>query len=1087
MKPSLLLLLTALQVLTLGMTDVSAEPGKTSSSQLAAPTRLRCDYRSDPLGIDSTAPRLDWIVSATAPSSRAVTQSAYQILVASAPDLLAADAGDLWDSGKVTSNETNQISYGGKPLVSAQNVVWKVRVWDGKDQASPWSEPAHWTMGLLTDADWKGAKWIGSPFAASLGFHAAIGRKANEVKWVQIDLGESRLLSAIRLHPVRHADKDGFGFPVRFTVETSNDPEFRSATVVVNHATDLPNPGLKAVAIDGLKGASARYVRVTARAMPEERKGEFCFALRQIEVMSEGKNAALGCPVSAQDSVEKFGWGKAGLTDGVWESSRADVPAALAFTPNGTTRLRRDISIKPGLKRAVLFVCGLGQQEIDLDGAKVGIDLLEPGYSDYVKTCFYSTHDVTAQLRPGASHRLEILLGNGFYNVQAAPGRYTKFTRSFGPRQGIALVRLEYENGEVDQVVTDENWTMAPGATTFANVYAGEDEDARLSLKDTGPEWRPVTLLPVPGGTLLGVSKAAPPVRVDETFKPVSIRELKPGVSIYDFGQNATMMPRLLATGPAGSIVRMIPSEVLKPDGSVDRQTCTQDGVRPAWWQLTLAGRGDESWFPKFFCHGARYLQVELVPATPGGESPVVKSLESCAVHSSSADVGEFSCSSELFNQTFRLVRWAQQNNMGTILTDCPHRERLGWLEEEHLNGPSLRYDFDLNALFTKAMRDMADGQLSDGLVPNFVPEYTRLGGAFRDSTAWGSSFILVAWQQYEFSGDIRLLSDYYEPMKRYFGHLQSKAKDNIIREGLGDWFDIGPKAPWLPQLTPIANTDTCFYFYDAQIMGRIATILGKDGDARQFAALAEDIRRSFNQKFFRSDKGWYSTGSQASNCIPCAMGMVDPENRAAVFQAILEDLAKHQNSFTTGEVAYRYLLRALADGGRSDLVFTMNNQSDKPGYGMQIKKGCTSLTERWDGGTTGWSSQDHFMSGQIVEWFYHDLVGIQRDDSVPAFKKIVIKPAIVGDLTWAKGSYDSIQGKIASEWKREGQRLTLHVTIPANTTATIYVPSRDVASVNESGLPATQAVGVKSMGMEGTCAVFAVGSGDYTFGSILP
>ena len=932
MKPSLLLLLTILQVLTSGLTEVSAGPVKTSSSQLAAPTRLRCDYRSDPLGIDSTAPRLDWIVSPTDPSSRAVTQSAYQILVASTPDLLAADAGDLWDSGKVTSGETNQISYGGKSLVSAQKVVWKVRVWDGKDQVSAWSEPAQWTMGLLTKADWKGAKWIGSSFAAS-----------------------------------------------------------------------------------------------------------------------------------------------------------TDIPAASAFTPNGTTRLRRDISIKPGLKRGVLFVCGLGQQEIDLDGAKVGTDLLEPGYSDYVKACFYSTCDVTAQLRSGASHRLEILLGNGFYNLQAAPGRYTKFTRSFGPRQGIALVRLEYENGEVDQIVTDENWTMAPGATTLANVYAGEDEDARLDLKDAALEWKPVAAFSGPEGGLLGVSRAAPPVRVDETFKPVSIRELKPGVSIYDFGQNATMMPRLVATGPAGSTVRMIPSEVLKPDGSVDRQTCTQDGVQPAWWQLTLAGRGDESWFPKFFCHGARYLQVELVPATPGGECPVVKSLESCAVHSSSADVGEFSCSSELFNQTFSLVRWAQQNNMGTILTDCPHRERLGWLEEAHLNGPSLRYDFDLNALFTKAMRDMADGQLSNGLVPNFVPEYTKLGGAFRDSTAWGSSFILVAWQQYEFAGDTQLLSDYYEPMKRYFGHLQNKAKDNIIREGLGDWFDIGPKAPWLPQLTPVANTDTCFYFYDAQIMGRIATILGKDGDARQFAALAEDIRKSFNQKFFVPDKGWYSTGSQASNCIPYAMGMVDPENRAAVFQAILEDLAKHQNSFTTGEVAYRYLLRALADGGRSDLVFTMNNQSDKPGYGMQIKKGCTSLTERWDGGTTGWSSQDHFMSGQIVEWFYHDLVGIQRDDTAPAFKKIVIKPAIVGDLTWAKASYDSIQGRIASEWKREGQRLTLHVTIPANTTATIYVPSREVASVNESGRPAPQAVGVKSMGMEGTCAVFAVGSGDYTFGSILP
>ena len=277
-------------------------------------------------------------------------------------------------------------------------------------------------------------------------------------------------------------------------------------------------------------------------------------------------------------------------------------------------------------------------------------------------------------------------------------------------------------------------------------------------------------------------------------------------------------------------------------------------------------------------------------------------------MHSSSAAVGQFSCSNVLFNQIFSLVRWAQQNNMGTILTDCPHRERLGWLEEDHLNGPALRYDFDMNALFCKIEHDMADDQDADGLVPNFVPEYTRLSGAFRDSSEWGSSVILVPWQQYQFAGNKQLLSQYYEPMKRYFGHLMRKAHGNILGGGPGDWFDIGPKAPWLPQLTLIENTDTCFYFHDADVMSKIAGVLGKEDDAAQYASLATDIRNSFNQTFFKPDTGLYSTGSEGSNAIPYVMNMVDPEHRSSVFNGIVQDIEKHGNSFTTGEVAYRYL-----------------------------------------------------------------------------------------------------------------------------------------------------------------------------------
>ena len=308
--------------------------------------------------------------------------------------------------------------------------------------------------------------------------------------------------------------------------------------------------------------------------------------------------------------------------------------------------------------------------------------------------------------------------------------------------------------------------------------------------------------------------------------------------------------------------------------------------------------------------------------------------------------------------------------------------------------------------------------------------------------------------------------------MKSYLNYFGTRADNHIVNYGLGDWYDLGPKKPGVSQLTPTALTATAFYFQDVAIMAQVAALLGKDDDAKEFSMLAEKIHIAFNEKFFNATNGTYATGSQCANAIPLVMGICEPTNRAAVVDAIVRDVRSRGNALTAGDVGYRYLLRALADGGRSDVIFDINNQTNKPGYGMQLAKGKTSLTEAWDGG----SSQNHFMLGQIQEWFYHDLAGIQSGGN--GFKQIIIAPQPVGDVTWVKASYNSVREKIISDWKRDGRKFKLHVTIPPNTTATIFVPAKPGTRIEVNSLKAN------FLRDENDRAVFEVGSGDYKFES---
>jgi hypothetical protein len=449
-------------------------------------------------------------------------------------------------------------------------------------------------------------------------------------------------------------------------------------------------------------------------------------------------------------------------------------------------------------------------------------------------------------------------------------------------------------------------------------------------------------------------------------------------------------------------------------------------------------------------------------------------------VHADTEPVGTFSTSNDLLNRIRMLIRWAQCSNMVSVLTDCPHREKLGWLEQYHLNGPSIRYEYDVNRIFTKGMNDMADGQTWEGMVPNIAPEFVEFGGTFRAAAEWGAAFILVPWQQYLFTGDTRLIERHYPAMKKYFQYLESRAMDDILTEGLGDWYDLGPRDPGRAQLTFPPLTATAFMQHDAAILSRMADILGEPADARHFSRRAEEIKARFNSEFYNADGGYYGDNTQAANAIALCFNLVEPSFQDEVVENLVQNVVDNEYRMTAGDIGFRFLVQALSDAGHDDIVYRMINHERDPGYGYQLKMGATALTESWSASRT--SSNNHFMLGHVTEWFYEDLLGIEALQREPGFKRIRIRPRVVGDLQWASGSYKSLHGSIESGWEMSEDTFQLEVTIPVNTSAEVWLPTTDASSVKVDGIDLEENRYATVVRIEGNCLVVLISSGTYEF-----
>ena len=887
-------------------------------------TNLRCEYRDNPLGIDAEKPRLSWVIEegSQRPEDRGQKQTSYQILVASTPGLLANDQGDLWDSGKVASDQSIQVEYAGKPLEARRVCHWKVRVWlnDGKPPA--WSMPAVWSMGLIKPGDWQ-AKWV-----------------------------------------------------------------------------------------------------------------------------------------------------KAGGETSPW--------------------LRKEFNLTAAPEQALAFVNVKGYYELYVNGKKVSDDVLVPAVSVYKKRSLYNTYDISKYLRPG-TNCVGVWLGLGLvFRGDIAPLARVQIDMSVGGRREI--------------VGTDTTWTWTPSTHTEVRWgwcgNGGEHIDMRRDIPDwsepgcAGGKWSAVEEVANPSA--VASAQSCPPNRIIKTIPAVSCTELRQNVWELDFGTNLTGWMRLrLPKLEAGQQVTIHFADKRLASAKEEVTPVKKYELPPGTWKVetpggpiaytvynqqvvfTSAGKAGEQFCNKFNYEGFRYVIVEGLTS-----KPATGDAEALMIDSDMAPAGSFECSNELLNRIMQLNLWTVRClTLGGYAVDCPHRERMGYGDGQ-VSIDMQMMSRDAAAFYTKWAVDWLDDQdVGTGKSAQYVPKNIDDPSCW---FSWGGTLNVLPWKSYLYYGDRRLLEHSYEQVERYPSvYIESFYKNGGVNRTGGD-----PGCDWVTPAHGMSGPPgtelftNCYRVYLYDLLAKSADALGRSDDARRHRAKIAELKPLIHAAYYKPDEKLYVVDEQLNQSMPLMLGIV-PDALRETLQKKLEDitLVKNKGHLDTGMLGTYFLFQYLQQSGRNDLAFTMATQTDFPSWGYMLAQGATTMWEQWD----GYWSQIHSCYTCPGGWMYQGLAGILPDESGPGFKKIIIKPAIVGDLTWVKCGYDSVHGKIVSNWKKDGGKLTMEVTIPANTCATVYVPAKNAAGVTEFGKPAAQAAGVKFLRMENNAAVYAVGSGSYQFQTTLP
>lgn len=1043
---------------------------------------LTCEAMIEPLGISTPQPRLSWNLNSSMPGDK---QIAYQIQVASSASNLKANKADVWDSGRVNSDQSILVPYNGPALVSGKRYYWRVRSWSKGGDNKPFSATTWWEMGLLSPQDWK-AQWIARTDAVLQGDYEARPKwiwSAGDNPLTKPTVGnhqfrfDFQLAETPKSATLRIAAKDTFAVWMNgeILLPKTEIKRFAKPEEMWNYLRTLPVTNLA-------QGANSLAVEAEIIDPDDSNAPNLAgvIAILRLE-MQDGsiKRFISNGDWKSHDGAAPGNWNAKAFDDSAWPSTAiaAEIGASKLGTPwppEPIAYFRREFRATKPVRSARIYSTALGTYQIRLNGNLVNDDVLAPGWTDYRKRIPYQVYDVTSQIKPGAN-ALGAILAGGWY-ADGLGWLQSRYNFGQPPLRFLAQLQIEYTDGSTESILTDNSWKSSTGPIVRSDIYNGEYFDANLEQKGwdspgfADSKWQLASIALAPQGAI--VAQDYQPIRKHETLQPKSVTNPKAGAYVFDLGQNMVGWAKLRVNGKKGTKVQIRFGEVLKPNGEL-----YTDNLRSAEATDTyvLSGDGVETFEPHFTFHGFRYVELTGFPGTP-----TKNAVEGIVVYTSAPFSAQLSTANPMVNQLWNNILWGQRGNFLSVPTDCPQRdERLGWMGDAQVFWRAASFNANLAAFSRKFTTDIRDAQSEAGAYADVSP---RVGPTGESVAGWGDAGIIIPWTAYVQFGDKRILEENWDAMEKWMRYLQSANPDFLWLNKRGndyaDWLAIGSQ-------TPKDLIATAFWAYDATLMRNMALALGKSSDAEKYEALFGNIRSAFQKRFIKED-GTIGSGSQTSLTLALHVNLVPQEMRSIVTQKLVDDIQAHQFHLTTGFLGTPYILIELSKSGHSDVAYKLLLQKSYPSWGYMIDHGATTMWERWNGdqmlGDPGMNSFNHYAYGAVAEWLYRYAAGIDTDSSDPAFRRIVLHPQFNTDLGEINVTYHSAYGAITSHWKAAGNTVSWTAAIPSNTTALLEFPSVENTKITVAGEDIASNAKFKLVKRESGKATYEAGSGVYDF-----
>ncbi|WP_171062809.1 family 78 glycoside hydrolase catalytic domain [Larkinella sp. C7] len=992
--------------------------------------------------------------------------------------------------------------YTGNKLPTRTKYFWKVRVWDAGKKVSAWSAIASWSMGLLSREDWQ-AHWIGAPeenvpadakFDIWHSFQSGSGATENAGnQWVDVDLGSQQEIRQIKLYPVAYKlQPSGYLFPKRFKILVSATADFKKPMVVADESTrDYEQRGLEPYS-KPIASATGRYVRVVVNKLRKTDEGKYAYAIAELEAINaRSENMALKKPVAASVPYATYpafsaeNWNPAKLTDGAYTGSSANRKPFKSSIP-ASPLLRKTFTVTKEVKQATLYASALGMYEMTLNGKKAGNQVLAPEWTDYHERVQYQTYDVTKSLKKGVNV-IGAMLADGWY----AGGLFSHPDRgAYGfDRRLIGQLELLFDDGTRTQIVTDASWKLLEnGPIQTASLFDGENFDAkRLPARWTEPDfddagWKPATV----DKTVSKILNAQlnEPIKVIQEIRPVKVVKVKEGTYIFDLGQNIAGWVNLTIPYNPMQPITFRHGEVLDENGQL-----YVSNLRAAK-QIDVYTPGLENsvdYEPRFTYHGFRYVEISGLT-----REPQLTNVTGKVVASAAPLAGAFESSSPDLNKLWTNILWTQQGNMHSVPTDCPQRdERAGWMGDAQVFAQTSIFNLDMSAFFTKWVRDIADCQRADGRYPDYTPQVDKWN-RYCNAPGWSDAGVLVPWRMYENYGDTAILARQYASMKAYIRHILDTNPDLLWKNERGNMY-----GDWLNGNTIIADDypkeggkvdndiySTAFFGHSTRTVAKVARLLGHQRDYVFYDSLATAIKSRFIKEYM-TDDGTIAGNTQAAYALALEFDLVPEKLQKQAAAHMVQAIKAYDYRISTGIQSTIRLMNQLSEYGYADVAYKLLESRRFPSWIYSIDQGATTIWERWDGyvkgrgfQNVGMNSFNHYAIGAVGEWMYRSILGINADSA--GYKHFTIKPRLGGSLTWAKGSYHSIAGKIAVDWKVDTGTFQLAVQIPANTTATVFLPTGK--NIRENGQPIAGSTDIRITETSEAGTALQVPSGSYSF-----